>query len=47
MQDPCLQVQDLLEVVHDHLQPAEPTTMGYRLALYAQDLLEDYRQLSY
>jgi adenylosuccinate lyase len=24
-----------------HLQPAEPTTMGYRLALYAQDLLED------
>jgi adenylosuccinate lyase len=26
-----------------HLQPAEPTTMGYRLALYAQDLAEDYR----
>ncbi len=25
-----------------HLQPAEPTTLGYRLALYAQDLLEDY-----
>lgn len=25
-----------------HIQPAEPTTMGYRLALYAQDLLEDY-----
>jgi adenylosuccinate lyase len=24
-----------------HLQPAEPTTVGYRLALYAQDLLED------
>ena len=24
-----------------HLQPAEPTTMGYRLALYGQDLLED------
>jgi adenylosuccinate lyase len=24
-----------------HLQPAEPTTMGYRLALYAQDLLDD------
>src|SRR5690606_24126132 len=23
------------------IQPAEPTTMGYRLALYAQDLLED------
>jgi adenylosuccinate lyase len=24
-----------------HIQPAEPTTMGYRLALYAQDLLDD------
>ena len=28
-----------------HLQPAEPTTMGYRLALAAQDLLEDARAL--
>jgi len=25
-----------------HLQPAEPTTVGYRLAGYAQDLLHDY-----
>ncbi len=25
-----------------HLQPAEPTTVGYRLANYAQDLLADY-----
>lgn len=25
-----------------HLQPAEPTTVGYRLAGYAQDLLTDY-----
>ena len=24
-----------------HLQPAEPTTVGYRLATYGQDLLED------
>ncbi|GAP12929.1 adenylosuccinate lyase [Longilinea arvoryzae] len=24
-----------------HLQPAEPSTLGYRLASYAQDLLED------
>lgn len=24
-----------------HIQPAEPTTIGYRLAQYAQDLLED------
>ncbi len=28
-----------------HLQPAEPTTVGYRLAVYAQDALEDYRAL--
>ncbi|NDJ61511.1 MAG: adenylosuccinate lyase, partial [Chloroflexi bacterium] len=28
-----------------HIQPAEPTTMGYRLAVYAQDLLEDYQAL--
>jgi adenylosuccinate lyase len=29
-----------------HIQPAEPSTLGYRLALYGQDLLEDYRALS-
>ncbi len=28
-----------------HLQPAEPTTVGYRLAGYAQDLLTDYDAL--
>ena len=28
-----------------HLQPAEPTTAGYRLAQYAQDLLADYDEL--
>lgn len=30
-----------------HLQPAEPTTVGYRLAGYAQDLLEDYQELKH
>jgi adenylosuccinate lyase len=30
---------------HTHIQPAEPTTLGYRLAVYAQDVLEDRRQL--
>ena len=29
-----------------HLQPAEPTTLGYRIASYAQDLLEDWRNLT-
>ena len=28
-----------------HLQPAEPTTLGYRLANYAQDLIDDYDSL--
>lgn len=28
-----------------HLQPAEPTTVGYRLAVYADDLLEDHAEL--
>jgi adenylosuccinate lyase len=28
-----------------HLQPAEPSTLGYRLALYGQDLLEDYKTI--
>ena len=36
---------DLPVMAHTHIQPAEPTTLGYRLALYAQDLLEDERQL--
>jgi len=30
-----------------HLQPAEPSTLGYRLALYGQDLLEDYQALNH
>jgi adenylosuccinate lyase len=28
-----------------HLQPAEPTTLGYRLASYAQDFLADFEAL--
>lgn len=36
---------DLPVMGYTHIQPAEPTTLGYRLAMYAQDLLEDYRQL--
>ncbi|MBI4730897.1 MAG: adenylosuccinate lyase, partial [Chloroflexi bacterium] len=29
-----------------HLQPAEPSTLGYRLALYGQDLLADYHAIN-
>lgn len=47
-----LTLADLIEREADHvcmafthLQPAEPTTVGYRLAGYTQDLLEDYAAL--
>ncbi|MCC6805396.1 MAG: adenylosuccinate lyase, partial [Anaerolineae bacterium] len=39
------QLADHPTMAFTHIQPAEPTTMGYRLALYAQDLLDDYRAL--
>ncbi len=32
---------------YTHLQPAEPTTVGYRLAFYAQDLLTDLEFLRF
>ena len=32
-------------IAFTHIQPAEPTTLGYRLAMYAQDLLEDYHSI--
>src|SRR5580658_9369924 len=35
------QYADLVCMGYTHLQPAEPTTLGYRLAVYAQDLLLD------
>ncbi len=31
--------KNLVGMAYTHLQPAEPTTVGYRLAVYAQDLL--------
>ena len=36
---------DLATMAFTHLQPAEPTTVGYRLAQVAQDLLTDYAEL--
>lgn len=33
-------------IAFTHLQPAEPSTLGYRLALYAQDLLLDWQAIS-
>ncbi|HRE26440.1 MAG TPA: lyase family protein, partial [Anaerolineales bacterium] len=37
---------ELACMAYTHLQPAEPTTVGYRLAVYAQDLLEHERALA-
>lgn len=36
---------DLHLMAFTHLQPAEPSTLGYRLALYAQDLMLDWEAL--
>ena len=33
-------------MAYTHIQPAEPTTLGYRLSQYAQDLLEDWVALN-
>lgn len=32
---------------YTHLQAAEPTTVGYRLAFYAADLLDDFHQIQF
>jgi adenylosuccinate lyase len=36
---------ELPTMAFTHIQPAEPTTLGYRLAVWAQDLLEDRERL--
>ncbi len=39
--------QHLPAMGYTHLQPAEPTTLGYRLCQYAQDLLVDLQSLDH
>ncbi len=41
------QYADLVCMGFTHLQPAEPTTLGYRLAVYAQDLFIDDTNLRF
>jgi adenylosuccinate lyase len=36
---------DLAVMAYTHIQPAEPSTLGYRLSMYAQDLLDDWNTL--
>jgi adenylosuccinate lyase len=38
---------ELVCMAFTHLQPAEPTTLGYRFAVYAQDLLVDESNLRF
>ena len=41
------QYADFVSMGYTHLQPAEPTTLGYRFAFYAQDLLLDLELLRF
>jgi adenylosuccinate lyase len=46
----AVQIDRYAELVcmgYTHLQPAEPTTLGYRLAVYAQDVLVDRAALAF
>lgn len=36
---------DLPVMAHTHIQPAEPSTLGHRFAVYGQDLLADFEDL--
>lgn len=37
---------DVPVMAFTHIQPAEPTTLGYRLGIWAQDLLDDRQRLA-
>ena len=37
---------DVPVMAFTHIQPAEPTTLGYRLAVWAQDLLDDRQRIA-
>ena len=46
LQTLCLLIEKYADtplMAFTHLQPAEPTTLGYRLAFYGQDLLTDHQ----
>ena len=39
--------KDLVCMAYTHLQPAEPTTLGYRFSIYAQDIILDLNLLNF
>ncbi len=43
--DRIVETADLTVMAFTHIQPAEPSTFGYRLSMYAQDLLADWDNL--
>ena len=45
LSDQIVKYKDTPSIGWTHLQPAEPTTLGYRLVGYAQDLVLDFRNV--
>lgn len=43
----ALKYKDMPTLAFTHFQPAQPTTVGKRTALWAQDLLMDYEEIQY
>ena len=43
----ALQYKDLPVLAFTHFQPAQPTTLGKRASIWAQDLLMDYEEIAY
>jgi adenylosuccinate lyase len=46
-EEKIIKYSDLPCMGYTHLQPAEPTTLGYRFAFYAQDILHDLEYLRF
>lgn len=43
----ALEYKDMPALAFTHFQPAQPTTVGKRAALWAQDLMMDYEEIEY